>query len=168
MIQNRKKELKVEATYYNSPIGLIKIEGSEKGISSVSFIENEEDVGEKEIPSILIDCVNQLDEYFKNERKEFSVKLDLNGSPFQEIVWNEVKNIPYGLTTTYNEVAEKIRNKQTVRAVGSANSRNPVLIIIPCHRVIGTKGKLTGYSGGLWRKDWLINFENNRIQKNLF
>ncbi|HBF88416.1 MAG TPA: cysteine methyltransferase [Bacteroidales bacterium] len=169
MIQRKKIEIKVDIAYYNSPIGLIEIKGTDKGISSLTFIEGEyENVENKEIPTNLNDCITQLDEYFNHKRKIFSVKLDLIGSPFQEDVWQAIQSIPFGETSSYIDLATKIRNKAIVRAVGNANSHNPVLIIVPCHRIIGTKGSLTGYSGGLWRKDWLLNFERNFVQQSLF
>ncbi len=105
-------------------------------------------------------CIKQLDEYFNCNRKNFSLKLYLVGTEFQKRVWNELLKIPFGKTVTYKDIAIGIRNHKAVRAVGNANNKNNISIIIPCHRVIGSDGKLVGYGGGLWRKKWLIDFEN--------
>lgn len=145
-------------TYYRSEIGLIEIAGTEDGIHSVNFVE-EESMSSPEIPSCLKECVRQLDEYFKGKRKEFSLKMKLGGTDFQKKVWRELMRIPFGKTVSYKDIAEAIGKKEATRAVGMANNRNPIGIIIPCHRVIGSDGKLVGYGGGLWRKEWLINHE---------
>ena len=163
------KKIEYDIAYFNSPIGLIEIKATKNGIAFLNFVEGEyENVQNKEVPETIADCHAQLTEYFGGSRKEFSVKLDMLGSPFQEIVWKAIQTIPFGETSSYIDLASKIRNKTIVRAVGNANSHNPVLIIVPCHRIIGTKGGLTGYSGGLWRKDWLLNFERNFVQQSLF
>jgi len=145
-------------TYYRSEIGLIEIAGTEDGIHSVNFVE-EKSTSTPEIPSCLKECVRQLDEYFKGKRKEFSLKMKLGGTDFQKKVWRELMRIPFGKTVSYKDIAEAIGKKEATRAVGMANNRNPIGIIIPCHRVIGSDGKLVGYGGGLWRKEWLINHE---------
>ena len=145
-------------TYYRSEIGLIEIAGTEDGIHSVNFVE-EKSTSTPEIPSCLKECVEQLDEYFKGKRKEFSLKMKLGGTDFQKKVWRELMRIPFGKTVSYKDIAEAIGKKEATRAVGMANNRNPIGIIIPCHRVIGSDGKLVGYGGGLWRKEWLINHE---------
>ena len=103
--------------------------------------------------------LNQLTQYFENDIKEFDLPLKLNGTPFQKDVWKQIANIPFGTTKTYGEIATLVGNKNSVRAVGRAVGANPVSIIIPCHRVVGSNGKLTGYSGGLWRKKWLLHHE---------
>jgi methylated-DNA-[protein]-cysteine S-methyltransferase len=146
--------------YYQSEIGLIHIMGTAAGISSLNFVEtkNCDKFGDQ---PLLQACVEQLDEYFNGKRKVFSVSLAPAGTAFQQQVWQTLLNIPYGQTVSYLEIARAIGNEQAVRAVGSANGQNPIAIIIPCHRVIGSNGKLTGYGGGLWRKAWLLKHEQN-------
>ena len=188
--------------YYKSPIGLIEVAGTNKGILSVSFIdegceqykrccgctknpdkqynrlisngdiqddeymqgEDMEDKNKKAIKHVN-ECINQLDEYFSGERKIFHIDVILKGTEFQRKVWNTLKEIPYGVTVSYAMIAGKIGNKKAVRAVGNANNKNPVSIIIPCHRVIGSDGSLTGYGGGLWRKKWLLEHEGAYMAK---
>lgn len=115
---------------------------------------------ESETNGILEDVTQQIDEYFSGRRKEFNVKITLEGTAFQIKVWNELMKIPYGTTISYKDLAIRIGNKNATRAVGSTNGKNMVGIIIPCHRVIGSNGKLTGYAGGLNRKKWLLEHEN--------
>lgn len=152
--------------YYRSPIGLLEICGSENGVSSVLFAEPAG--GMEAIPPCLRSCVLQLEEYFDGARKEFSLKLDLQGTEFQKRVWAELLKIPFGKTVSYLDIAVALGNRKSIRAVGGANGSNPLCIIVPCHRVIGTNGSLVGYGGGLWRKEWLLNFENCRGQTSLF
>jgi methylated-DNA-[protein]-cysteine S-methyltransferase len=146
-----------EIAYYRSPIGLIEIVGSAQGVSSINFVEQDE--SSKTIPENLRECVSQLDEYFHRARREFTFKLDLQGTEFQKRVWRELLKIPYGKTISYRDMAIALGDRNALRAVGHANGQNPISIIVPCHRVIGSNGSLTGYGGGLWRKEWLLNFE---------
>lgn len=143
-------------TYYNSPIGVLEIKGVEKGILSIMFVENHGKIDD--IP-ILEECCLQFDEYFRGTLKKFSINFILNGTEFQRKVWNRLLDIPFGKTVTYRDIAESMGNNKAVRAVGNANGKNPLSIVVPCHRVIGSNGNLTGYAGGLWRKEWLINHE---------
>jgi methylated-DNA-[protein]-cysteine S-methyltransferase len=148
--------------YYQSPIGMIEIAGTEGGIYSILFEDEFKDVAymeEEDIPKVLHDCYNQLYEYFKGIRKEFSLPFLIEGTDFQKKVWKALTTIPFGKTATYKDIAERIGNEKAVRAVGMTNSKNLISIIIPCHRVIGANGKLTGYAGGLWRKKWLLEHE---------
>jgi len=154
------------SAYYRSPIGALKIVGSPDGIAEISFVDDIQ--LSAEMPACLRDCVRQLDEYFNGARKEFSVKLDLRGTEFQKRVWRELLNIPFGATTSYLNVANSLGDRKSIRAVGRANGQNPIVILVPCHRVIGSDGSLTGYGGGLWRKEWLLNFEGSRQQTGLF
>jgi methylated-DNA-[protein]-cysteine S-methyltransferase len=156
----------MEKTYFLAPIGLIEISGSEKGIASLSFAINVDTVIEN--PPCLRECVSQMNDYFNGKRKTFELKLNIEGTDFQKKVWNELLKIPFGKTVSYNDIAKKLGDKEAVRAVGYANRKNPLAIIIPCHRVIGSDGKLVGYAGGLWRKRWLLNFENKDVQGELF
>lgn len=153
-------------TYYDSPCGLIELAASDSGITSILFVK-------KRTPSAdtskhLSDCIRQLDEYFKKERKTFSVPLDLHGTDFQKRVWNELLNIPFGKTISYMQLAINLGDKKCIRAAGTANGRNPVSIIVPCHRVIGSDGSLVGYGGGLDKKKFLLELEGSLIQKELF
>lgn len=156
----------METTYYLSPIGLLEIKGSEQGLSSISFVTQVDTVIEN--PVCLRECVSQLNDYFNGKRKTFKLLNDLSGTDFQRKVWEEIIKIPYGKTISYNDIAIKLGNKEAVRAVGASVGKNPLAIVIPCHRVIGSDGKLVGYAGGLWRKKWLLNFEIKDIQGELF
>lgn len=146
---------------YASPIGIIEITGTEYFITSVLFAEREEmlNLPTDDTPQHLLDCYTELDEYFKGQRKDFSVLYKLQGTMFQTSVWQALTTVPYGNTASYKEIALKIENEKAVRAVGMTNSKNVISIIVPCHRVIGQNGKLTGYAGGLWRKQWLLEHE---------
>jgi methylated-DNA-[protein]-cysteine S-methyltransferase len=152
--------------YYRSPIGALEIVGSRDGVSSISFVGDSVTCGD--IPTCLEECVLQLDEYFSRRRVEFAFPLDLQGTDFQKKVWLELLKIPFGKTTSYLEVALAVGARESTRAVGRANGQNPIVIVIPCHRVIGRDGSLTGYGGGLWRKRWLLTFENPPLQASLF
>ena len=145
---------------YESPIGQIIVSASERGVDEIIF-GDEKDIeafpGENEA---INRCFAQLDEYFAGTRCSFDVPLDLEGSPFQLSVWRTLLLIPCGETWSYGRVAAQIGRSRAVRAVGGANHANPVPIIVPCHRVVGSDGKLTGYGGGLWRKEWLLKHES--------
>jgi methylated-DNA-[protein]-cysteine S-methyltransferase len=108
-------------------------------------------------------CIFQMDEYFKGKRKIFDLELDLKGTAFQLRVWNELLKIPFGRTISYKELSLRLGDVKAIRAVAAANGANPVSIIVPCHRIIGSDGSLTGYRGGLWRKRWLLDFESNDL-----
>ena len=142
--------------YYHSPLGVLKIAGSEQGISSILFVDHAKP---SNIPDVLGECVQQLGEYFAGNRREFSFSLDLQGTAFQKRVWDALLAIPFGETTSYGALATALGDIKAIRAVGMANGRNPIAIVVPCHRVIGADGSLTGYAGGLYRKQWLLEFE---------
>lgn len=154
-------------TYYKTPIGTAKIIGNADGIQSISILEEDKN-SSKNIPKELENCVHQLEEYFQGNRKKFTIKLNPSGTDFQQTVWKELQNIPFGKTTSYLEESKKIGNTKAIRAVASANGKNPIWIVIPCHRVIGSDGSLTGYAGGIWRKKWLLNHESSTKQQSLF
>jgi methylated-DNA-[protein]-cysteine S-methyltransferase len=116
---------------------------------------------QEQTPKVLAECFSQLDEYFKGERREFTFPYILEGTIFQKNVWNALTGILYANTGSYKDIAVTIGNEKAIRAVGSANGRNKLSIVIPCHRIIGSNGKLTGYAGGLWRKEWLLQHERN-------
>jgi methylated-DNA-[protein]-cysteine S-methyltransferase len=148
-------------TYYHSPIGLLKIVGTDQYISEVSFHDITQKSGgnKKHLPPIFIQCIEQLIQYFNGERKVFDLVINQEGTAFQKQVWNELMAIPFGKTISYQELAIRIGDPKATRAVASANGRNNVVIIVPCHRVIGADRTLVGYGGGLWRKKWLLEHE---------
>ena len=155
-------------TYYQSPIGIMEIACTYNTILSIKFINNidsNKDVDSYENPCIsrctacTCECIKQLNEYFKGKRKKFMLDIKPGGTDFQKKVWAALMEIPYGDTSSYGKIAEKIGNKKAARAVGNANKHNPVYIIVPCHRVIGSNGNLSGYGEGEWRKEWLLDHE---------
>lgn len=154
--------------YIDSPVGPLKIETSLTGLKSIQFVEQLKPANDKAAPEILTQTVSELEEYFSGQRKEFSVHLDPDGTLFQLGVWKELMNIPFGQTTSYIKVAVQLGDVKAIRAVGGANGKNPIPIIIPCHRVIGSNGQLTGYAGGLPRKRWLLDHEAVSAQLPLF
>ena len=156
----------METAYIKTPIGIAKIVGDENGISEISALD-EGNVSD-EIPTILQESVTQLQDYFEGKRSDFKFKLNPKGTDFQKKVWQELLNIPYGKTISYMDLSKKLGDVKAIRAVASANGKNPLWIVVPCHRVIGTDGSLTGYAGGLWRKKWLLEHENPTNQQSLF
>lgn len=155
----------LEVAYLKSPIGTIEVKYSDKGIVSLYFVD---DLELKEPKSSSNDYILQLKQYFAGERENFELDIDLHGTEFQKSVWLELLKIPFGETATYLNIAKKLGSAKKLRAVGNANGKNPVSIIIPCHRVIGTNRKLVGYRGGLWRKKWLLEHEQKYKQLSLF
>ncbi|HPN38081.1 MAG TPA: methylated-DNA--[protein]-cysteine S-methyltransferase [Melioribacteraceae bacterium] len=145
--------------YLNSKIGILEIICNEISLEEINFVEFEQPDEEN---NLIKDIKEQLNEYFESKRKSFNIPLLLKGTEFQKAVWNELQNIPYGNTISYKQVAANINNPKAVRAVGSANGKNKIPIIIPCHRVIGNNGKLSGYAGGAWRKEILLQIENTK------
>lgn len=154
-------------TYYKTPIGIAKIIGSEEGIESISVLDNDIETS-TDISDCLKECVKQLDEYFSGKRTNFNIKLNPKGTDFQKKVWKELLTIPFKKTRTYLEQSKALGDIKAIRAVASANGKNPIWIIIPCHRVIGSDGSLTGYAGGIWRKKWLLEHEGFLTQQSLF
>jgi methylated-DNA-[protein]-cysteine S-methyltransferase len=148
---------------YQSPIGVIEIVGTNEAICSIMFSDSDVKVNniKDETPKVIEDCFNQLDEYFKGERHEFTFPYIFEGTEFRKSVWNALTKIPYAELGSYKDIAVIIGNEKAVRAVGSANGKNKLSIVIPCHRIIGSNGKLTGYAGGLWRKEWLLQHEKS-------
>ncbi|PIR53474.1 cysteine methyltransferase [Candidatus Peregrinibacteria bacterium CG10_big_fil_rev_8_21_14_0_10_49_10] len=144
--------------YYPSPIGLLEVRGSQRGIFSITFIEEEKpDAG---LYDILQPCIDQLHAYFSTDKHQFhSLPLALHSTDFQLQVWEYLMSIPYGNTVTYGEIAEAIGHPKAVRAVGSAVGRNPLSILIPCHRVLPASGEVGEYAHGAWRKEWLLLHE---------
>jgi len=149
--------MNLESACIHSPVGSIEISGSENGIRSILFLDTESE--QTPVPTSLQECVNQLIEYFTAKRKTFDLKLDPIGTDFQIIVWKKLQLIPYGKTISYLDLARMTGSETNTRAVGNANGKNKINIVVPCHRVIGSNGKLTGYGGGLWRKEILLKLE---------
>ncbi|RJF35844.1 methylated-DNA--[protein]-cysteine S-methyltransferase [Pseudoalteromonas gelatinilytica] len=145
-----------------SPIGDITIQSTSKGVSYVGFYPvitmQTEAVDEYTLTPILM-CISELNEYFNGERTRFTVPLDTQGTHFQRQVWRALMDVEFGQSKSYQDIALAINNPKAVRAVGAANGKNPISIIVPCHRIIGANGKLTGYAGGLERKEWLLRHE---------
>jgi methylated-DNA-[protein]-cysteine S-methyltransferase len=151
----------------DSPVGKLKLVASDRGLVAIlwqhdkpSRVRLGELVEDGRNP-ILVDTERQLREYFFGKRQTFSVALDMKGTPFQKNVWEALLAIPFGETRSYGQLAKRLGNSKAVRAVGAANGRNPISIIVPCHRVIGSSGKLTGFAGGLETKARLLNLEEN-------
>lgn len=152
---------------FQSPLGIIEIVGDEQGIFSILFTERQhvQFTEKSDTAATLITCVQQLEEYFQGQRFIFTIPFKLNGTPFQQTVWQTLTTVPYGKTASYKEIATLAGNEKAVRAVGTTNSKNRLNIVVPCHRIIGTNGKLTGYAGGLWRKEWLLKHEQEMVSK---
>jgi methylated-DNA-[protein]-cysteine S-methyltransferase len=157
----------MEECIIKSPLGYTKITGDEYGISSVFVLDTEVEIIDN-IPLHLEDCVFQLQEYFQGIRKNFYLNLNPEGTTFQKQVWQQLAQIPYGKTVSYLDLAKQLGDVKAIRAVANANAKNPLWIVIPCHRVIGSNGSLTGYAGGLHRKEWLLNHESPFKQQSLF
>lgn len=157
----------MEKVVINSPLGFVLIEGDEKGISKIS-ITSEEVVKSDTIPSMFTEVVQQLKEYFDGHRTDFQFKMNPSGTEFQQKVWQELLKIPFGKTISYQEITNTLGDPKAIRTVANANGKNPLWIVVPCHRVIGSDGSLTGYAGGLWRKKWLLDHENPVKQQSLF
>ncbi|NQU51100.1 MAG: methylated-DNA--[protein]-cysteine S-methyltransferase [Bacteroidetes bacterium] len=151
-------ENKLFQKHINSPIGWLKITTSDNSLVGIYFIEQHEKDSIKQ-PEILKETEIQLKEYFEGKRKIFQLQLNPSGTEFQKKVWNWEKNISFGETVSYLEIAIQTGSEKNTRAVGMANGKNPIPIVIPCHRVIGSNGKLTGYAGGLEKKRWLLQHE---------
>ena len=156
----------METTYIQTPLGIAEIIGDENGVSSISVID--EGTISAVIPFELQNAVQQLNEYFRGNRTDFDLKLNPKGTEFQKKVWKGLLQIPFGKTRTYLEQSKILGDVKAIRAVASANGKNPLWIVVPCHRIIGSDGSLTGYAGGLWRKKWLLEHENPTTQQSLF
>lgn len=143
-----------------TPIGPLLVEGTEVAVRRIAFGRRPTGASGP-VPAVLAVAVRELEEYFGGRRREFSFALDLVGTPFQKRVWEQLTGIPFGRTATYGGIASALGRPGAARAVGGANHRNPAVIVVPCHRVIGAGSSLTGYGGGLWRKRWLIAHERS-------
>lgn len=157
----------MKTVFINTPLGFTEIQGDENGISKIHVMNEDVEISTK-IPEELKEAVLQLQDYFDGKRTTFTFPLNPSGTEFQKKVWLELQQIPFGKTCSYLELSKKLGDVKAIRAVASANGKNPLWIVIPCHRVIGTDGSLTGYAGGLWRKKWLLEHENPIKQETLF
>jgi methylated-DNA-[protein]-cysteine S-methyltransferase len=157
----------MKTVFINTPLGFTEIQGDENGISKIHVMNEDVEISTK-IPKELKEAVLQLQDYFAGKRTSFTFPLNPSGTDFQKKVWNELLHIPFGKTCSYLELSKKLGDVKAIRAVASANGKNPLWIVVPCHRVIGTNGSLTGYAGGLWRKKWLLEHENPIKQESLF
>ena len=156
----------METVHIKSPLGIATIIGDENGVSIISVADEGQVSGH--VPAILQEAVSQLNAYFEGKRTSFDFKLNPKGTEFQKKVWYSLVDIPFGKTRTYLEQSKILGDVKAIRAVASANGKNPLWIVVPCHRVIGSDGSLTGYAGGLWRKKWLLEHENPTTQQSLF
>ena len=157
----------MKTVFINTPLGFTEIQGDENGISKIHVMSENVEISTK-IPEELKEAVLQLQDYFDGKRTTFTFPLNPSGTDFQKKVWDELLNIPFGKTCSYLDLSKKLGDIKAIRAVASANGKNPLWIVVPCHRVIGSDGSLTGYAGGLWRKKWLLEHENPVKQESLF
>ena len=156
----------METAYIKTALEIAKIVGDEDGITVISV--SDEGIVSSTIPMVLQEAVSQLNDYFEGKRTDFTFKLNPSGTEFQQKDWKGLLKIPFGKTMSYLELSKKLGDVKAIRAVASANGKNPLWIVVPCHRVIGTDGSLTGYAGGLWRKKWLLEHEHPTTQQSLF
>jgi methylated-DNA-[protein]-cysteine S-methyltransferase len=147
--------------YYHSPIGIVEIVSDENSIIALSFVEEAIENNAQAVPKVLQAALQQIDEYFEGRRSVFDLELKAEGTEFQQKVWRSLVEVPYGETACYGDIAKAVGNSKGSRAVGGANNKNKIAIMIPCHRIVGADGSLTGYAGGLWRKEWLLKHEKN-------
>lgn len=158
--------LDISCTYYKSPLGLLRIGGTDTYISEISFVDHLEEFELRRphlqgpVTPMVIQGIEQLIQYFQGQRRVFDLPICQGGTPFQQRVWNELMAIPFGKTLSYLELSRRLGDTRAIRAAAAANGRNNVVIVVPCHRVIGSKKDLVGYGGGLWRKKWLLEHEN--------
>lgn len=150
--------MRTYTSYYSSPLGALKIHCSDEYVQAIVFM-NDEVPATGDSHELLQICRQQLDEYFSGQRKEFALPLQQTGTAFQQKVWDLLLQIPFGKTISYNDLSKRYGDLKAIRAVASANGKNNLAIIVPCHRVIGSNQSLTGYAGGLWRKKWLLEHE---------
>ncbi|MDH3710218.1 MAG: methylated-DNA--[protein]-cysteine S-methyltransferase [Cyclobacteriaceae bacterium] len=159
---------KSSCSYLDTPLGTIRVTSTDRGVKAISFVESREEPEMESGPPWHQQALEQLALYFQGQLKKFSLTLDPQGSDFQQKVWRELGHIAWGETLSYGELSQRLGDPKAVRAVGHANSKNPIAIVIPCHRVIGSNGDLVGYAGGLFRKKWLLKHEGALKQLELF
>jgi O-6-methylguanine DNA methyltransferase len=153
--------------YLKTEIGWLEVEVDQHKVSRIEFLDEDPDPIEESDNPLLLEALNQLNAYFKGQRSSFDLPLNFGGTEFQNKVWKALLEIPISKTSSYGQLASKLGDPNYVRAVGNANGKNPISIVVPCHRVIGSTGNLVGYAGGLWRKKWLLNFEGQLLSKQM-
>jgi len=156
----------MERAFLQTPLGTASITGDESGISQLTI--GDEKPKSEVIPSALMPVCRQLEAYFRGDLTQFDVAVRPEGTAFQKKIWKALMEIPFGSTVSYGDLAAELGNPGAVRAVASANAQNPIWILIPCHRVVGSDGALRGYAGGLHRKKWLLDHERGSCQYSLF
>ncbi len=154
--------------YIETPLGTAELGGDSNGLQYVTLLDSKAATETELIPEELQEATSQLSDYFSGKRTSFSLRLSPQGTEFQKKVWHALNQIPFGKTVTYMDMAKKLGDLKVIRAAAAANGKNPIAIIIPCHRVIGSDGSLTGYASGLWRKQWLLEHESPVVQQKLF
>lgn len=158
----------IDTAYIQTPLGIASITGNDEGVQAVSIVSDQDQNPSDTIPQSLVTAALQLQEYFNGERTDFDLNLNPQGTEFQQKVWHQLLKIPFGSTVTYLDIAKRLGDPKCIREAATANGKNLLWIIIPCHRVIGSDGSLTGYAGGLWRKKWLLAHESPVKQQSLF
>ena len=159
----------MKSTYLKTPLGIAKITGDNEGVAEIKIEDQNIEFQEnKDLPDTILQAKSQLREYFEKKRKNFDFKINPQGTQFQKKVWKALLEIPFGKTSSYMELSKKLGDPKAIRAVASANGKNPLWVVVPCHRVIGSDGSLTGYAGGLNRKKWLLELESPSPQQSLF
>jgi methylated-DNA-[protein]-cysteine S-methyltransferase len=148
-------------TCLRTPVGLVAITGTKAGVSAITCLDIPENTvpDDEPMPEPVQDAFDQLTEYFAGTRQAFDFLTAPQGTPFQQSVWKALLTVPFGKTLSYLTLSRQLGDEKAIRAVAAANGRNPLAIVIPCHRIIGSNGSLTGYAGGLWRKQWLLEHE---------
>jgi methylated-DNA-[protein]-cysteine S-methyltransferase len=149
--------------YYRTPVGIAKITAEDDYITSINITDDEGALIEEPASSVLKMAIDQFDEYFAGERQKFDLPIKQSGTEFQQQVWQQLLNIDYGTTISYAQLSNQMKSPLAIRAIAAANGKNSLWIVVPCHRVIGSDGSLTGYAGGLWRKQWLLEHEATTI-----
>lgn len=160
----------MQTAHYRSPIGIVKIDEIEGRISSITVLDEEVELSEPKTEVSKL-AVQQLHEYFAGKRSTFDFPCNQPGTPFQKQVWQELSKVGFGSTQSYLQLSVQFGNPLAIRAIASANGKNKLWIVVPCHRIIGKNGELTGYAGGLWRKKWLLQHEatlTGKAQTELF
>jgi len=156
-------------TYFiSSPLGPLEITSSEKEVTGIRFVEHLPEIQNRKVPAVLSQCIQQLEQYFSGDLRSFDLPLKPSGTDFQQKVWEALRKIPPGTSVSYIELAETLGDPKAIRAVAAANGKNPIPIVIPCHRVIGSDGSLVGFAGGLEKKEWLLYHEGALSQYKLF
>ena len=147
-------------TIFDSPLGLVRVTGDDNGVAAISCVDvSADEPAPVALPEPVRQAVVQLVEYFEGSRQTFDFRMNPIGTAFQQTVWQALLDVPFGTTLSYLALTRRIGDEKAIRAVAAANGKNPLWIVVPCHRIIGSDGSLTGYAGGLWRKQWLLEHE---------